>query len=50
MQSRAIGLRALVAPNTALAETYVATYSPVVEEQLALAGLRLAKVLNDGQE
>jgi hypothetical protein len=45
--SRDIGEAALVAQGSALGEDYYEKYVPVVDNQLALAGLRLAKLLNE---
>jgi hypothetical protein len=45
--SRDIGEAALVPQGSALGQDYYGKYAPVVDSQLALAGLRLAKLLND---
>jgi hypothetical protein len=46
MQSHALGKAALVAPRTDIDEAYYQKQIPVISERLALAGLRLAALLN----
>lgn len=46
LDSRDIGLRALVQSGTDIDEKYVAAHVPVVEQQRALASVRLAAILN----
>lgn len=46
LQSRALGQMALVLPNANLGDTYIAEFMPVIDQQLALAGIRLAQILN----
>jgi hypothetical protein len=46
LDSRDIGLRALVQSGTDIGEKYVAARVPVVERQTALASVRLATILN----
>jgi hypothetical protein len=45
--SRDIGEAALVPEGSALGQDYYVKYAPVVDSQLALAGSRLAKLLNE---
>jgi hypothetical protein len=45
--SRDLGEAALVALGSALGQDYYEKYAPVVDSQLALAALRLAKLLNE---
>jgi hypothetical protein len=47
LDSRTAGMRAMVANGAALGEKYLAVNLPVVERQMALGGLRLAKILNE---
>jgi hypothetical protein len=47
MESRAIGLKAMVPSNTTLGDAYVQAFTPVMDQCLATAGARLAAVLND---
>jgi hypothetical protein len=47
LESRDIGLRALVPTGTEISDAYIAANVPTVEEQLALAGVRLAALLNN---
>jgi hypothetical protein len=46
LESRDIGLGARVQSGTEIDEKYVASHVPQVEQQMALAGVRLAKLLN----
>jgi hypothetical protein len=47
LASRAIGFYALVPPNVVLGEDYAKEFTPVIDVQLSLAGIRLAQILND---
>lgn len=46
MQSHALGKAALVAPKADIDEAYYQKQIPIIDERLALAGLRLAALLN----
>jgi len=46
LQSRAIGLRAMVANNSDLGTAYSDTFRPLMDRQLYKAGVRLAAILN----
>lgn len=46
LESRDIGLKALVPPGTALADPYVVANLPIAEQQLALAAIRLSAIFN----
>ena len=45
--SRDIGEAAIVAQGSALGQDYYEKYAPIVDSQLAFAGLRLARLLNE---
>jgi hypothetical protein len=47
LESRDLGLKAMVPQNAELGESYIAANQPIIEQQLALAGVRLAAILND---
>lgn len=47
MQSHDLGNAALLSPHGVVDETYYRTHIPVVEQRLALGGLRLAALLNE---
>jgi hypothetical protein len=47
LASRKIGEGALVGQETALGLPYYDTFAPIIEQQLALAGIRLAALLNE---
>lgn len=47
MESQRLANAALVAPHAAIDENYYRRQLPVVDERLALAGLRLAAIVND---
>lgn len=46
LRSRSLGLKAMVANNADLGDVYARTFTPIMNEQLALAGVRLAAILN----
>jgi hypothetical protein len=45
--SRAIGFNVFVPPNDVLGEDYTKEFTPAINTQLSLAGIRLAQILND---
>lgn len=46
LESRSLGQKAMVTNNSDLGDVYARAFVPVMDERLALAGLRLAAILN----